>query len=171
MPKVSYSRHKISLGAPLRDIRVQGGGEPLISEKKFRRMLEEQFRRGVEMGQKTLREELVEQRTQLRNQLVEIQNGVIRSIERAFPSVIAECEKSIVALALESARRVVQGMPIDAALVQHTVTTALAELKDTAEYEVRLNPDDLALLTRVESDLLPPPENRQVRFVADASVA
>lgn len=164
---MSSSRHKITLNAPLRDVRVHAGGETLISERKASALLEERFRTGFEAGQKALGEQLVEQR----KQLIELQNGVLRSLERALPEVAAECEKSLICLALEAARRVVQQTPIDATLVEKVVRGALHELKETAEYDVLLHPADLELLREVQSGLLPHSENSTVRFKGDPRIA
>ena len=143
------------------------GAEILIAEDNFRQKLEEQFRAGYEAGQKALSEQLVEQR----KQLIDIQTGLLRSIEAALPGVIAECEKSIVLLAIESARKVVESIPINAEMVESVVKRALTEVQDTAEYEVLLHPEDLALLHAVESGLLPQQQHSKVRFGIDANVA
>ena len=62
---MSYSRHNISLKAPLREVRYNDGQESLVSEAKMRDALEEQYRKGFEAGEKALGEQLVEQRKQL----------------------------------------------------------------------------------------------------------
>ncbi len=158
---------RISLKVPLLDVRLRDGTESLVSESKVRHLLEEQYRKGFEAGQKTLGEQLVEQR----KQLLDLQNGLLRSMERALPGIAAECEKSLVLLALESARRVVHDTPVNATLVEQTVLTALSELKETAEYEVLLHPEDLSMLQEVQSGILPPPENKRVRFTSDPRIA
>ena len=160
------SPHKIRFAEPLRRVCVRTGAETFVSETRFRQSLEERYRQGYEAGQKALSEQLVEQR----RQLVEIQNGLLRSIQAALPNVVAECEKSIVLLAIESARKVVEGLPITAEMIESVVKKALTELQDTAEYEVLLHPEDLAMLQQVSSGLLPRAENSKVRFGIDASV-
>lgn len=142
------------------------GTEILIAEDKFRQKIEDQFRLGYEAGQKALSEQLVEQR----KQLIDIQTGLLRSIEAALPGVIAECEKSVVLLAIESARKVVESIPISAEMVESVVKCALTEVQDTAEYEVLLHPEDLALLQAVQSGLLPQQQDSRVRFGGDANV-
>jgi flagellar biosynthesis/type III secretory pathway protein FliH len=159
-------RTTIALKMPLRDVRLNDGTESLVSEMKVRHLLEEQYRKGFEAGQKTLGEQLVEQR----KQLLDLQNGLFRSMEKALPRIADECEKSLVLLALESARRVVHDTPVNAALVERTVLTALSELKDTAEYEVLLHPEDLSMLQQVQSGILPPPENKRIRFTPDPRI-
>jgi flagellar biosynthesis/type III secretory pathway protein FliH len=164
---VSSSPHKLTLGAPLRDVALKNGAEKLVSENRMRQMLEERFRAGYEAGEKALGEQLVEQR----KQVIELQNGVLRSLAEALPQVIAESEKSIVLLALEAARQVVHEIPVDAAFVERVVQRALRELKDTAEYEVVLHPSDLELLQKIGSGLLPKTDSGHVRFSPDPRIA
>ncbi|HEV8541896.1 MAG TPA: FliH/SctL family protein [Verrucomicrobiae bacterium] len=163
---MSSSRHKIQFPQPLREVRVRKSGEALVSETRFRELLEERFRAGFEAGQKALGEQLVEQR----KQLLDLQNGVLRSIQQALPSVIAECEESVVLLAIESAKRVLGALPITSQVVESTVKQGLAELQQTAEYEVRLHPEDLSLLEKAHSGVLPAPENKDVKFTPDSSI-
>jgi flagellar biosynthesis/type III secretory pathway protein FliH len=160
-------RNRIAFKEPLRQVAYRDGRESLISESKLRDSLQEEFRKGFEAGQRALGEQLVEQR----KQLIDLQNGFLRSLERTLPELAAECEKSLVLLALESARRVVYGLPIDAALIERTVTSALSELKDTAEYEVLLHPEDLSSLVQVQSGILPPSEDKRIRFSGDPRIA
>ena len=163
---MSCSPHKVRLSQPLKRVRVRLGSESFISEGQFRDTLEERFRQGYEAGQKALAEQLIEQR----KQIIDIQHGLFRSIQAALPGVVAECERSIVLLAIESARKVVQSLPITHEIVEESVKRALAELQDTAEYEVLLHPEDLKLLETVQSGLLPQGVSGNVRFGVDAGV-
>ena len=160
------SPHKVRFAQPLRYVRMRSRAEAVAQEEKLRQAMEEQFREGYEAGQKALAEQLVEQR----KQLIDIQNGLLRSIQASLPGVIAECEKSVVLLAIESARKVVESIPITAEMMEAVVRKALAELQDTAEYEVLLHPEDLALLEQLRSGLLPSSENAKVRFGIDRGV-
>jgi flagellar assembly protein FliH len=163
---VSPSPHKVRFAQPLRHVRVRTGTESFVCESQFRQMLEDRYREGFEAGQKLLAEQLVEQR----KQLIDIQTGLLRSIQSALPTVVAECEKSVVLLAIDSARKVVESVPITAEMMESVVKKALAELQDTAEYEVLMHPEDLALLEQVSSGLLPHGDISKVRFGIDRSV-
>ena len=163
---MSASLHKVHFTRPLRSVRLCTGNESFISETKFQQELEKRFQEGYEAGQKALSAQLVEQRTQL----IDIQTGLFSSIQNALPNVVAECEKSLVLLAIESARKVIDTIPITPEMMEAVVKKALTELQDTAEYEVLLHPEDLALLNDVSSGLLPKENNTKVRFGIDASV-
>ena len=163
---MSGSPHKVRLNQPLKQVRVRLGTDSFVSEGKFREVLEERFRQGYEAGQKALSEQLIEQR----KQIIDIQTGLLRSIQEALPGVIADCERSVVLLAIESARKVVESLPITAEMMEEVVKRALTELQDTAEYEVFLHPDDMKLLEAVQSGLLPQGDSGTVRFRIDGSV-
>lgn len=158
--------HKVRLNQPLKQVRVRLGTESFISEGKFHEVLEERFRQGYEAGQKALSEQLIEQR----KQIIDIQNGLLRSIQEALPGVVADCERSVVLLAIESARKVVESLPITAEMMEDVVKRALTELQDTAEYEVVLHPEDMKLLEAVQSGLLPQGNGGKVRFGIDSLV-
>ena len=164
---MSCSRHKVRLSAGLKDIRARSGGEVLLSDRKMKAALEEKFHAGYEAGQKALGEQLVQQRAQL----IEVQSGVLSSIEQALPRMILECEKSLVLLAIEAARRVVHETPISVELIESTLKGALVNMRDSAEYEVRLHPDDLELLHEVNSSHLPRGESAKMKFTADSSIS
>jgi len=164
---VSCSRHKVRLTHTLRDVRARNGCESLISEAQLEKMLEEKFHSGVETGQKALREQLLQQRTEL----LHIQGGVLKALQNTLPTVIQDCEKALVALALETAERVVGSLPISPEVIASAIRDALDELKGTTEYTVRLHPEDLELLKRNQSGLLPALDNKEIQFAADASIS
>jgi flagellar biosynthesis/type III secretory pathway protein FliH len=162
---VSSSPHRIRFSAPLREVRLRNGRESLVSEQAAAARLEEKYRAGYEAGQKALREELLTQR----NQLLEIQNTILRSIERTLPSFAASCEKELIRLALDAARRVVHNTPVNAEAIEAALREGLSEIQGTTEYQVRLNPEDLALLQSVQSAALPSASSK-VTFLADETV-
>jgi flagellar biosynthesis/type III secretory pathway protein FliH len=164
---VTPTQHRIRFSEPLREVRVRTGEETFVSQSSVKGQLEERYRAGIEAGQRALSEELVRQRTQL----LEIQNNILRSIERSLPTVAAQCEKELVQMVMEVARRVVGDLPISAEAVESVVKRGIAVLHDAAEYEVRLNPEDLALLQKIQSSVLPTSANDKVRFVAERTVS
>lgn len=138
----------------------------MVAETKVRELLEEKFRAGFDAGQKSLGEQLLQQR----KQLLEIQTGVLRSIEQTLPKLIDECERSLVLLAIETAQRFIQSIPISTEMIEGSIRQALAELQQTTEYQLHLHPADLAMLQAVHSGILPDPGNPHVKFRANESV-
>jgi flagellar assembly protein FliH len=152
---------------PLRDVRLLVGApaqdwQPFVHERE-----KEAFENGRRAGESALNEQLLRQR----NETIELQRGILASFQNALPKVAHEAESALIELALEAARKIVADMPIDAALVEHTVRDALRQAEDTAEIVVQLHPDDLALLRQHQSDILNGlPDSGPLRFTHSSEV-
>lgn len=160
---MSFSQHKVRLAAPLRVVELIDTHARLRQEEKLRSAREKGWQDGFEAGQKSMSEQLVAQRSQL----LEIQRGIFHSLSSTLPQLISHCERGLVKLAFESARRVVANLPITPELVEGVVREALSELQGISQYTLRLHPDDLALLQQIQSTSLPGPNQENVRVLAD----
>jgi flagellar assembly protein FliH len=151
---------------PLRDVRLLTGAPAQDWQQFLNEREQAAFENGRRAGESALSEQLLRQR----NEMIELQRGILASLQSALPKVVHEAETALIDLALESARKIVAGLPIDVALVESTVREALRQAEDTAEIVVQLHPDDLALLRQHQSDILHGvPESGPLRFspVAD----
>ncbi len=110
------------------------------------------YERGLAEGEKSLSEQLLRQRTEL----LQLQNGVLTSLRQAVPQVVRQSESALVQLALEVARKLVDGLPISAEMVEAAVRSALAQVEESAEFDIYLHAEDLALLQRCNLPLLLP---------------
>jgi flagellar assembly protein FliH len=125
------------------------------------------YERGKRDGEKALSEQLLQQRSEL----LELQRGVLDSLQRIVPSLVREAGGAILELALESARKVVAGMPITAKSVEAVVQEAIGQLEDTSEIVVHLNAEDLALLRKHKTPTFEGlPDAGQLRFISSAEV-
>jgi flagellar assembly protein FliH len=157
----------IALGQPLRDVRLlvrapaQDWAAHLLERER------EAYDRGFRDGEKSLGEQLLAQR----KEMAEHQKGVVDALQRAIPQVIQEAEKAMVHLALESARKIVAGMPVTLEMTENIVREALRQVEGDAEVLVQLHPEDLALVRKHESPLLKDTTgNGSLRFVGSSDV-
>ncbi|MDR3459503.1 MAG: FliH/SctL family protein [Verrucomicrobiae bacterium] len=119
-------------------------------------------------GERALSEQLIHQR----NEIIELQRGILESLQRTLPQVAREAESSLIEIALESAKKIVAGMPVDPAMIEAVVREALRQAEDTAEIIIQLHPEDLALLRQHQSPLLNGlPEAGPLRFVASSEIS
>lgn len=136
-------------------------------EKGWRRREEEAFERGRDAGERGLRAQLVQQRADLQH----LQNGLLQHLSNAIPQVIRECEQTLIAVALETARKVVNGIEITPAMVEAAIRDALQSLEQTGRVRVLLHQDDLALLESVNSPLrMQEIGGERIRFEASSEV-
>jgi flagellar assembly protein FliH len=78
----------------------------------------------------------------------------------------------LIDLALEVARKLVFDLPISVEMVEAAVRSAIAQAEETAQFDVFLHADDLALLRQCNSPvLLPAPGNEGLRFHNSAEVS
>jgi flagellar assembly protein FliH len=125
------------------------------------------YERGRRDGEIALREQLIAQR----NEMAALLNGVIGSLQKTVPQLVHESETALIQLALESAQKIVAGMPVNPKLVESVVREALQQVEDTAEVVIQLHPDDLALLQKHKSDVLkPPPNSKPLQFSSSTEV-
>jgi flagellar assembly protein FliH len=161
--------NSITLEQPLLDVRLlatvpspsPAGPEPLPEAEKT----------SYDKGRRDAEQALGEQLLQQRNEMAELQNGVIKSLKQMFPQMAREMEAALIQLALESVKKVVAGVKIDSKIVEAVVREALTQVQDTTDVSIQLNPEDLALLRKSKSQLLEDlPETGPLRFVPSADV-
>jgi flagellar assembly protein FliH len=157
----------IALDQPLRDVRLLTKAPAQDWEAHLREREEAAYENGRRDGERALSEQLLKQR----NETVELQSGVLNSLQQALPQLIQENELALISLALESAQKIVAGLPVDAQMVEAVVREALQQVEDTAEVTIQLHPDDLALMKDNNSPLLNGlPETGPLRFISSPEI-
>jgi flagellar assembly protein FliH len=159
--------NSISLQQPLADVRL------LIKApiQDWREHLHEREKAAYEQGRRDGEKALDEQLLQQRNEMIELQSGMVHSLQEMLPRMSQEMETALVQLALEAAKKMVAGLEIDVKTVEAVVREALGQVQDMSEISIQLHPEDLALLRKYESPLLHGlPETGPLRFVNSTEV-
>jgi flagellar assembly protein FliH len=159
--------NSITLQQPLQDVRLLTKAPMLDWQEHLREREKAAYDQGRQDGERALSEQLLQQR----NEMVELQNGVVTSLKQILPQLAHEMESALIQLALESAKKIVSGLEIDLKTVETVVREALGQVQDTTEISIRLHPDDLALLRKHKSPLLEGlPETGPLRFAGSTEV-
>ena len=169
MPVKKSLLEPLVLRQPLRQVRVAGFLRPAEAAEQLRQELEQaSYERGRREGEQALSEQLVRQRAEL----LELQNGVLDTLQQTLPHLRQECERELIGVALEAAAKLVAGLPISAERIEAVVREALQQVEDTTSITVQLHPEDLALLQKTNSPLLLPGGGvERMRFQGLASVS
>lgn len=120
----------------------------------YRRLLKEREEEGFERGRLQAEKSLTTQIVSQRTEMVQLQNGVLKSLRDAIGQVVRETEGTLIEIALTTAQRLVAGVPISADMVAAAMREALAQVEETADVQVLLHPDDFALLKGSDAGLL-----------------
>jgi flagellar assembly protein FliH len=159
--------NSISLQQPLQDVRLLTKAPMLDWQEHLREREKAAYEQGRRDGEQALSEQLLKQR----NEMFELQNGIINSLKQMLPKMVLETESALIQLALEAAKKMVAGLKIDVKTVEAVVHEALKQVQDMSEISIRLHPEDLALLRQHQSPLLQGlPETGPLRFVASTEV-
>jgi len=157
-------RKSICLDRPLRGVTPGTAvveAAPVVTQADVEAARKAGHEAGRAEAEKALGEQLVRQRTEMGALAL----GVIEGLKRAVPQVVRETEQHLVALTLDIAHKLVTDIPVTAEMVQAAVGEALVEVEGASEVHVRLNPEDLELLKKIESALLTPSaQGAQVKF-------
>jgi flagellar assembly protein FliH len=157
----------VTFHSPLREVRLLTQAPAQDWQENLRERENTAYERGRCDGEHALSAQLLQQR----NEIVELQNGVVASLRQSVPQVIQETEGALISLALESAKKFVAGLPINAEMVEAIVHEAVGQVEDTAEITIQLHPNDLALLRKHNSPLLNGlPETGPLRFTHSSDV-
>ncbi|HEX4266101.1 MAG TPA: FliH/SctL family protein [Verrucomicrobiae bacterium] len=157
----------IPFNQPLHDVRVLANSPSQDWTEHLREREQAAYERGRHEGEDSLRQQLIDQRNEMGGAL----NNVIESLRKAVPQLVQESESALIQIALESAQKVVAGLPITAKMVDAVVREALQQVEDTGEVTIQLHPDDLALLRKQKTKTLESaPESGPLRFVGSAEV-
>ena len=139
----------LQLPQPVREVAlIRFGDRQAIHQQD----IQSSYERGRLEGERSLSTQLIQQRAEV----MELQTGVLGALRDAMPRVVRECEAVLVALAVESARKVIAGLEVSPAQVEAVVKEALAQVEAGTEFTVQIHPDDLVLLQRINSPLLLP---------------
>lgn len=158
----------IPFTATLKDVRVLAKAPAQDWEEHLRGREEAAYERGRRDGEHALTEQLLQQR----NEMVDLQRGVVASMQQILPQMIQQAESALIDLALESAQKLVAGMPVSVEMVEAVVREAISQAEESAQIVVQLNPDDLALLRKHNSPLFASPsEGGTLRFVASSEIS
>ncbi|HXS69679.1 MAG TPA: FliH/SctL family protein [Candidatus Polarisedimenticolia bacterium] len=157
----------IPLDRPLHDVRVLAQAPSQDWSGLLREREQAAYEKGRREGEDSVREQLILQR----NEIGGVLNGVIETLRGAVPQVVQETETALIGLALESARKVVAGMPVNAKTVEAVVREALEQVEDTAEITIQLHAEDLELLQKHKAEILSgKPGSGPLRFVNSQDV-
>ncbi|MCW7753821.1 FliH/SctL family protein [Desulfobotulus sp. H1] len=98
---------------------------------------------------------------------------LVFSMRNQWPDILGRYEKEVVSLAVEIAETLVFGtLPVDGAVVERAVISALHRLPDPLKVSVAVNPEDFQLVEMARERLFEAvPELRQLDIAADPGIS
>jgi flagellar assembly protein FliH len=157
----------VRLTQPLRDATLTA--PPWSAELEVR--IVERERAATERGRAEAQKLFSSQMVQQRADLLALQNGILGALKDSIPGVVHECENHLASLALEVARKLVDGLPISPEMVEAAISAAMRQVEESAHYSIFVNPEDLKLLQETTSSILTESDARQIKVTASSDVS
>src|SRR5581483_3740781 len=110
----------ITFEIPPQDARLLAKAPPQDWQDHVRGREETAYQRGRRDGERALGEKLLQQR----NEIAELQRGIMTSLHGSVAQVIHDSEKALVELALQAAEKIFAGMPVTPEMVEAVVREA-----------------------------------------------
>lgn len=134
-------------------------------------LLREREDQAFERGRRQAENDLAGQIVSQRNEVIALQNGVLRSLHNAVPQVVRESEQALIELALATAERLVAGLPVNVEMVEAAVREVLAQVEESSAVQVLLHAEDLALLRKGGSAFVDEEKAGRLRLTASPEVS
>ena len=170
---------------PLRDIRLANPGSPSDSASVAgsaplsEDVLIEREQAGYERGRQEAAQEYEVQLQTLRGELENTRvNGVSnllasleQNVQHQLSRGLRDMEAGLIELSTEAAIKLVNGLPITTEIVEASIREAIGQAEQDASLQVRVHPEDLAMLQQEGSDLLDDsPHRRALQFIVDGDI-
>ena len=123
--------------------------------------------KGSAEAQRLFSQQLIEQR----QQLIALQDGILGALKESIPGVVRDCETHLAGLALEVARKLVDGLPVSTEMIEASISTAMRQVEESAHYTIFINPADLELLQSASASILGANDTRKITITASNEVS
>ncbi|MBI3876003.1 MAG: hypothetical protein HY300_08615 [Verrucomicrobia bacterium] len=128
-------------------------------------------RAAYERGRRDAERELAEQLRRQHTEFIALQNSAVASLRNGVAQAVRDSEPALVALALEVARKLVNGLPITPEMIEGAVREALAQVEETSDTIVQLHPEDFALLQQANSPYVTRQNSERIAFEASLEIS
>jgi flagellar assembly protein FliH len=155
----------LAFSQPLRNATITATWTPELEKR-----VQERERTATEHGRAEAQKLFSEQLVRQRGELLALQNGILAALKDSIPGVVRDSENHLVTLALEVARKIVDGLPISAEMVEAAISNAMRQVEESAHYSIFVNPNDLKLLQETTSEILAANDPRQIKVTASNEV-
>jgi len=133
--------------------------------------IQERERAATEKGRAEAQHLFSQQLVEQRQQLIALQDGILGALKDSIPGVVRDCETHLAGLAIEVARKVVDGMPVSSEMVEAAIGIAMRQVEESSHYTIFVNPADLQLLESTSSTIFGASDTRKITVTPSNEVS
>lgn len=159
-----------NLNKPI-DINLEKVKKIEYEREELQKQVQEAYDKGFEDGQQATQMALTEEFNKLENWVRRI-DKVTDELIKEFSNKIRELKNAIVPISIEVAEQILRAeVKIKPELVENQIAKALEIIDNEKIFNIRLNPDDIEILEKIQSNLLSHPKLEGVEIIPDPTIS
>ena len=164
MVEAKQFRELLRLDEPVVSLKVSYDGKPRVDADEHERAVEEAYRKGYDESSSQYKQQILD----FRSEVNDLREKTFSDLEAKFAGIRAEAREALMTLTFDCVTRTLGGLEVDAAIVSSIVDSVIKESGlDEEKMEIRLNPEDLALLSDLQQDMRS--KHPKLEFIADGN--
>ena len=165
MVEAKQFREFLRLDEPMVSLKVSYDGNPRVDADKHERAIEEAYRKGYDESSAQYKQQILD----FRSEVNDLREKTFSDLEAKFSGILVEAREALMTLTFDCVTRTLGGLEVDSKIVSSIVDAVIKESGlDEEKMEIRLNPEDLALLSDLQEGLRS--KHPKLEFIADGAL-
>ena len=166
MVEAKQFREFLRLDEPMVSLNVSYDGKPRVDVDEHERAIEDAYRKGYDESSAQYKQQILDFRLEVND----LREKTFSDLEAKFSGIIVEAREALITLTFDCVTRTLGGLEVDSEIISSIVDLVIKESGlDEEKMVIRLNPEDLALLSDLQEGLRS--KHPKLEFVADGALS
>ena len=166
MVEAKQFREFLRLDEPMVSLKVSYDGKPRVDVDEHERAIEDAYRKGYDESSTQYKQQILDFRLEVND----LREKTFSDLEAKFSGIIVEAREALITLTFDCVTRTLGGLEVDSKIISSIVDLVIKESGlDEEKMVIRLNPEDLALLSDLQEGLRS--KHPKLEFVADGALS
>ena len=166
MVEAKQFREFLRLDETMVSLKVSYDGKPRVDVDEHERAIEDAYRKGHDESSAQYKQQIVDFRLEVND----LREKTFSDLEAKFSGIIVEAREALITLTFDCVTRTLGGLEVDSEIISSIVDLVIKESGlDEEKMVIRLNPEDLALLSDLQEGLRS--KHPKLEFVADGALS
>ena len=147
-------------------LKVSYDGKPRVDADEHERANEDAYRKGYDESSAQYKQQILD----FRSEVNDLREKTFSDLEAKFSGILVEAREALITLTFDCVTRTLGGLEVDSEIISSIVDLVIKESGlDEEKMVIRLNPEDLALLSDLQEGLRS--KHPKLEFVADGTLS
>ena len=166
MVEAKQFRGFLKLDEPMVSLKVSYDRKPRVDADEHERAIEDAYRKGYDESSAQYKQQILD----FRSEVNDLREKTFSDLEAKFSGILVEAREALITLTFDCVTRTLGGLEVDSEIISSIVDLVIKESGlDEEKMVIRLNPEDLALLSDLQEGLRS--KHPKLEFVADGTLS